>query len=365
MKSPLNRGGLRFYLVFIALVWGILLFDSMSTGSIVAGLPFLIVGAWIHTWAKGCLRQNRAVATSGPYRFVRHPFYLANALIDLSLVLMAGAWPLVIALPFWWLAIYIPVIGGEERYLIETFPAEYPTYKRQVPCLIPWRRPLQYTGEGFRWANPNIAGGEELPRLLRILAYPLLFFVAMQLKYSGFAWLSDGWGLTAFAGLLMFYALAAELHGHQRQRRWIFPAAMRHPLMRVGAAAAVLAAVCLVSGPHAGFRDVMPAGGAALLMLSVPVFIPRPLRAFVAESLALLGVIAAGQLLWLAPLMIVIYSGWMLDWQLSNQYCADVANDTASRPAFWPYFYVALVVAGAAVVGIKLVGHGLPFHVTI
>ena len=76
-----------------------------------------ILGVWLHTWAKGCLRQNRVVATIGPYRFVRHPFYLANALIDAGLVVMAGWWPLAVVLPLWWLAIYIPVIRGEERYL--------------------------------------------------------------------------------------------------------------------------------------------------------------------------------------------------------------------------------------------------------
>src|SRR5208337_3273052 len=102
----------------------------------------------------------------------------------------------------------IPVIRGEQRYLTENFPDEYPEYKRRVPCLIPWRRPLPYTGDGFRWSNPNIAGGEELPRLLRILAYPLLFLVVVRLKNSGFTYFNDGWNLTALAGLLILYVLA-------------------------------------------------------------------------------------------------------------------------------------------------------------
>ena len=78
--------GLRFYLVIIALVAGTLLAGTTGPRSILAGLPCLILGVWLHTWAKGCLRQNRVVATIGPYRFVRHPFYLANALIDAGLV---------------------------------------------------------------------------------------------------------------------------------------------------------------------------------------------------------------------------------------------------------------------------------------
>ena len=155
MKSPLNRGGLRFYLVTIALVAGTLLARTTSPRSILAGLPCLILGVWLHTWAKGCLRQNRVVATIGPYRFVRHPFYLANALIDAGLVVMAGWWPLAVVLPLWWLAIYIPVIRGEERYLTENFPDEYPEYKQRVPCLIPWRRPLPYARRRFSLEQPQ------------------------------------------------------------------------------------------------------------------------------------------------------------------------------------------------------------------
>jgi hypothetical protein len=364
MKSPLNRGGLRFYLVAIALIYGTLLHDTITPHSILAALPCLILGTWLHTWAKGCLRQNRVVAKIGPYRFVRHPFYLANALIDISLVVMAGGGPLLIALPFWWLAIYIPVIRGEERYLTENFP-EYAEYRRRVPCLIPWRRPLPYQGDGFRWDNPNIAGGEELPRMLRILAYPLLFLMAQRLKHFGLDWIRDGWSLVAFSGLIMFYALAWELHGHQRQRRWILPAAMRHPMLRVVAAAGVLTTVCFVSNLLTSFHNVLPLGGAALIMLSVPMFSRRPRRAIMAETLALLGTIAAGELLWLAPVLIVIYTAWMLDWELSCQEPVDDQQPTTPCTRFWPYFYLPLVIAAAAIVGMKLVGHGLPYHLVI
>ncbi len=215
MKSPLNRGGLRFFLVLVALLFGTLLYRATTARSILAGLPILCVGVFIHTWAKGCLRQNQVVAMTGPYRFVRHPFYLANALIDAALVVMAGWIPLAIVLPVWWLAIYIPVIRGEERYLSEKFPDVYPDYRRRVACLIPWRRPLPYSGEGFRWSNPNIAGGEELPRAVRILAYPLLFFVAHGLRESGLVWLQNGWNLAGLAGLLTLYVFAWQLRRYQ------------------------------------------------------------------------------------------------------------------------------------------------------
>ena len=339
MKSPLNRGGLRFYLVSIALLLGTVLFKATTPRSILAGLPCLFLGILLHTWAKGCLRQNQLVATTGPYRFVRHPFYLANALIDAGLVVMAGWLPLAVVLPVWWLAIYIPVIRGEEHYLSEKFPDVYPDYRRRVPCLIPWRRPLASTGDGFRWDNPNIAGGEELPRAVRIAAYPLLFFALQgicnavsaplgegQFRFSPLllgegqgvrAWLSNGWNLTAATGLLSLYALAWQLHRHQRQRRSILPPLLQHPLFRLAAAGAVLAAVCIIARPQTSCNNMVLWCGVGTLLVSVPVYARRPTRAILAELLALLGAVAAGELLWLAPPLAAICEAWLLDRQLA------------------------------------------------
>ncbi len=256
MKSPLDRGGLRFFLVLVGLLAGTVIFRATTPRSILAGLPVLCVGVIIHTWAKGCLRQNQIVAMTGPYRFVRHPFYLANALIDAGLVIMSGWLPLEIVFPIWWLAIYIPVVRGEERHLCEKFPEIYPDYRRRVPCLIPWRRPLPThcagtpSGDGFRWDNPNIAGGEELPRAVRILGYPLVFFIAQGVRTIGFDWFCDGWNLTAATGLLALYASSWQLHRHQRQRRPILPAVLQQPVFRLIIASSVLAAVCAEPWPH-------------------------------------------------------------------------------------------------------------------
>jgi hypothetical protein len=367
MKSPLNRGGLRFFLVLTALSVGTFLCGATTARSILAGLPLLCVGICIHIWAKGCLRQNQLVATIGPYRFVRHPFYLANALIDSGLVVMSGWWPLAILFPSWWLAIYIQVIRGEERFLCEKFPQVYPAYQQRVPCLLPWRRPLPYSGEGFRWSNPNIAGGEELPRAVRILAYPLLFFVAKGLRDGGVDWFRDGWNLTGFCGLLALYASAWQLNRHQRTRRAILPQAFEHPVWRAAIGALVLVAVWWIVGPATSLRNVVSIGGAVVLLLSVPCYARRPVRAILAEWVALLGTIAAGELLWLAPGVALLYQAWILDRLLAAGPPAETSDDSAaaasaSTAAFWPYLYPPLVVACSAVVGVKLVGRLLPYH---
>ena len=207
MKTPLNRGGLRFFLVLAGLGRG-----CTSGATILAGLPFIVLGTAIHFWAKGCLRQNQVVAMGGPYRFVRHPFYLANALIDAGVAVMSGWWVIQVVLPFWWLAIYLPVMRMEEDYLTAAFGSVYEEYKRRTARLIPWRRPLPPGGEGFRWSNPNIASGDEVGRALRLAAYPLLFFVVMQFRREGLSLFLHPWNLLALGMFAMLHGLAWRFH---------------------------------------------------------------------------------------------------------------------------------------------------------
>jgi hypothetical protein len=213
MKSPLNRGGLRYCLVLAALLRG-----AATQTTILAGVPLIVLGTILHFWAKGCLRQNQSVAMTGPYRYVRHPFYLGNALIDAGIAVMSGWWVLQGVLPAWWLAVYIPVMRGEEDFLSRTFGSIYEDYKRRVPRLIPWRRPLPRTADGFRWSNPNIAADQEIPRALRLLAYPLLFLVCMGYRTSGLSFFGDVANLSALAMLCTLYG-AAWLVGRNMLRR--------------------------------------------------------------------------------------------------------------------------------------------------
>jgi hypothetical protein len=205
MKLPHNRGGLRFFLVLLALGRG-----AATYSTILAGSPMLLLGTALHFWAKGCLRQNRVVAQGGPYRFVRHPFYLANAMIDAALAVMSGWWVLWAVLPFWWLAVYLPVIRREERDLTMAFGSVYETYARRVPCLVPWRWPGRgpCAAEGFSWHNPNIALEGEPARVVRLLAYPLLFLVATGLREGGLAYFADAWHGWEPALLAAMYGLA-------------------------------------------------------------------------------------------------------------------------------------------------------------
>jgi protein-S-isoprenylcysteine O-methyltransferase Ste14 len=212
MKTPLNRGGLRFFLVLFALLRG-----CTTQTTILAGVPLIVLGTALHFWAKGCLRQDQVVAMGGPYRFVRHPFYLANALIDAGVAVMSGWWLLQIVLPVWWLAIYIPVMRKEENYLSGAFGTVYEEYKKRTARLIPWRRPLPRAGEGFSWSNPNIATGDEVARALRLLGYPLLFFVCMHLRNDGMSFLRHSGNSLAVAGFVVLHGIAWRVYPRKRK----------------------------------------------------------------------------------------------------------------------------------------------------
>lgn len=79
--------------------------------------------------------QARGLVTTGPYRFVRHPLYLAEQIAVLGVMLQrAMPWSLVIAAAS--LAAQFPRMHYEERVLGETFPS-YRDYARRTARLLP------------------------------------------------------------------------------------------------------------------------------------------------------------------------------------------------------------------------------------
>jgi protein-S-isoprenylcysteine O-methyltransferase Ste14 len=75
----------------------------------------------------------------GPYRFLRHPlmacvlvFLWAQPVMSRTLALLAGGMTVYGALG----------LMLEERDLLRTFSRAYADYRRRVPALLPWRRPV-------------------------------------------------------------------------------------------------------------------------------------------------------------------------------------------------------------------------------
>jgi protein-S-isoprenylcysteine O-methyltransferase Ste14 len=99
-------------------------------------LALVIPGLWLRAYASGYVKKNQELTTTGPYAWVRNPLYLGSILIAAGFAVALLSWAIALALTIMFVAIYVPVIVSEERFLRATFPG-FDAYCRQVPRLIP------------------------------------------------------------------------------------------------------------------------------------------------------------------------------------------------------------------------------------
>jgi len=107
-----------------------------SWRSLALGTIFVVPGLLLRALASGHVRKNEALATSGPYAYTRNPLYLGSLLIGVGFAIAARSWWVGVILVVMFLAIYVPVIRGEEKFLRQKFTA-FDDYSRRVPRMFP------------------------------------------------------------------------------------------------------------------------------------------------------------------------------------------------------------------------------------
>lgn len=107
----LNRGNLRDAVITASIVLSLLLPVGIDPVRISFSVFLLLLGISLHLVVKGQLIRNKVLCTEGAYGLVRHPFYLANFLVDLSLCLIVGNIYLIVLYPFLFFWAYGPMIG--------------------------------------------------------------------------------------------------------------------------------------------------------------------------------------------------------------------------------------------------------------
>ena len=133
--TSLRRSGLRHQLwASSATLWVIALI-LVASGSAFAIWARLTIGRnWSSTVT---LKQDHELIQRGPYSLVRHPIYTGllsmcvGTLVLTGLVESAG----VVAVGIVYVAFKV---RDEERLMSETFPAQYPEYRRTVKSIIPF-----------------------------------------------------------------------------------------------------------------------------------------------------------------------------------------------------------------------------------
>lgn len=99
----------------------------------VAGLTYL------DATARGSRFHAGALATGGPFRFVRNPIYLGNATLVAGLCVAGGvrSMPFLAITAILLLIQYGSIIAGEEEFLAGRFPGLFARYRARVPRVIP------------------------------------------------------------------------------------------------------------------------------------------------------------------------------------------------------------------------------------
>jgi len=104
--------------------------------SLAAGAVVAILGIAIRALASGNVQKDRVLTRTGPYAYVRNPLYLGSIVIGIGFAMAARDVWVVAVLVVFFVAIYLPVIRGEQNFLRRQFP-EYAEYTEQVPSLVP------------------------------------------------------------------------------------------------------------------------------------------------------------------------------------------------------------------------------------
>jgi protein-S-isoprenylcysteine O-methyltransferase Ste14 len=81
-------------------------------------------------------RRNATLITHGPYRWVRHPFYLAFALAVIANALVTANWFLAVTSGAAFASIVVRT-SIEERHLIARFGSDYQAYMRRTGRFLP------------------------------------------------------------------------------------------------------------------------------------------------------------------------------------------------------------------------------------
>ena len=82
--------------------------------------------------------QGTGLVTTGPYRHVRHPIYLALALLAIGEALAFGSGPALMIVLFGVVPTFAWRASAEEKLLGRTFGERYSVYRRRTKMIIPY-----------------------------------------------------------------------------------------------------------------------------------------------------------------------------------------------------------------------------------
>jgi len=142
------------------LVWGV-------------GPAIFLIGIVIRIWAQQHLhyrmRIHKQLTTTGPYRLVRNPLYIANILTYVGATFCSELVWLAPLTLMWGIGAYSLVIRYEEEHLLKKYGDSYQRYLKEVPRWIPKRIELRHLGLVNAYLGRAVS--VEFPCLFGLLPY--------------------------------------------------------------------------------------------------------------------------------------------------------------------------------------------------
>jgi protein-S-isoprenylcysteine O-methyltransferase Ste14 len=138
-----------------------------------AGSVLVILGVASRLWASGHIKKNKALATDGPYSYVRHPLYVGNLTLGFGFALASNLWwsfPLFILMV---LLFYPHAIRCEDEKLNRIFKEDWEQWRKETRALIPRFTPYQ----------PRKRGGWSFMQSLRQNGEPVIALFLLFLLY--------------------------------------------------------------------------------------------------------------------------------------------------------------------------------------
>lgn len=152
------------------------LLSKPTVESMFIGLPIAILGLLLRGWAAGCLAKNQALATGGPYAYIRNPLYVGTLLVAAGIIVAARDTWLALIFAAVFLLVYLPVVELEEQHLRQIFP-NYHDYASKIARFIPRGRWTAGSDAKFTWSLYR--KNEEYQALLGLL----IAYVWLAAKY--------------------------------------------------------------------------------------------------------------------------------------------------------------------------------------
>lgn len=171
-KDALTRSRLRDVTIILSAVS--VFFYPTSTVQISIAFVFLVLGSFTHFVSKGVLIRNEVLCRDGIYSIVRHPYYLANYLVDTGFCLLSGNRYLLLIYPFLFFWSYGPTLLKEEETLTEKHGGASVAFMLGTPPIFPDRHSIFHLPSLFAGFSAKRISLKEMARIVRFFAVAFL-----------------------------------------------------------------------------------------------------------------------------------------------------------------------------------------------